>query len=203
MDYLLFNTLRHTLSSVCVVLVVLSMPQPQQSCGKQDTIQEKQARPTRMSECIGKVATITKTAITLQTDDKAKRHYAFAGLLIGDPQIGPFGPTSYRPDQIRVEDRVELLLYHDGVKTSCIEVKIHRRPGGRVPEQPETPKDAGFGAWHRRMNAYQDWEERGIHLPPEYETPYPRGLTPPYFKKQPVPIAPPPRVVWRNMTETR
>ncbi|MBX9627779.1 MAG: hypothetical protein K2X82_28535 [Gemmataceae bacterium] len=76
--------------------------------------------------------------------------------------------STYRLADVRVGDEVTLWLQRDGPEGVCRAVQIERRPGGRVPPAPgERPDDPD--PYHAWVNAYQDWEERGIPLPDKYD----------------------------------
>ena len=111
-------------------------------------------------------------------------HLAAGGF---DPAESAGG--TYRLADIRVGDEVTLWLEREGPEGVCRAIQIDRRPGGRVPRAPgQKPDDTDpYDGW---VNAFQDWEERGIPLPDRYniEKIRERGRRP-----MAAPQAPPPR----------
>lgn len=93
--------------------------------------------------------------------------------------------VAYRMSDVRVGDQVIVGRWHtrDDVWV-CYEIRITRRPGGKIPEAPrdQNAKDLGY-KWHEYCQAHQDFEEKGIPIPakflPEYKdkiAPMPREV---------------------------
>lgn len=143
----------------------------------------------------GRVSKLEQGAFSLTATGKPDKRFLVGGIRVEGKLRGELWSHSYRLEQLRIGDELLVDYYHyNGIESSEY-ILIRRRPGGRVPEQPETPAAAGAAAWHRRMNAYQDWEERSIPLPPEYQD-RPEDTDPPYPLPS-LPVAPPPREVKR------
>jgi hypothetical protein len=92
--------------------------------------------------------------------DPEERHFVASDLLAAggfDALIG------YRLSDVCVGDIVSILYDRiDGIDI-CVSVRIRRRPGGRIP-----PCNLPGCKCHEYWNAIQNWEERGIPLPPEH-----------------------------------
>lgn len=96
--------------------------------------------------------------------------------LISDVRVGDFVALEYKV----VEDR---FFIHA--------ISIIRRPKGRVPPAPgeqEFPILKTYVRHHERMNAEQDWEEKGIPIPEKI-----RKRASPWLWEPYPPQAPPPR----------
>lgn len=87
-----------------------------------------------------------------------------AGKL-GDRATGAFG---YRISDVKLGDKVDICFDSKNMILTCKMICIQRRPGGRVPPSPTDKPDDEL-KWHERVNAYQDFEEKGIPLPPKYD----------------------------------
>lgn len=105
-----------------------------------------------------------------------------------EAKVPPGGPNDdqYVPQDVRVGDRVAIRYADDGTRITCYQIVIQRRPGGRVP--PGFDPTLSYSPHSELMNAYQDWEEKGIAIPAKY-----RGtgrldyLDPPYPPYAPMP----------------
>ena len=146
----------------------------------------------------GSLVAVGNNDLTLAVDGQPRRRFLTDGVVVDGQRVAEHKSHSYRLDQLKRGDSLIVDYYHHG-GVEYATYMIRRRPGGRVPPQPETNPDAR-GAWHRAMNAYQDWEEFRIPLPPEYAIAPPPDLNPPYVRPRYVPsqetyVAPPPREV--------
>ena len=101
------------------------------------------------------------------------------------------GP-SYQPSDVRVGDVVWLDYYHTNGQDLCREFIIYRRPGGKIPPWPGDAelKTTPEARHHARVQAYQDWEEKGTPIPARYQPVPSKGIGVPY-----PPAAPQPREV--------
>jgi hypothetical protein len=80
----------------------------------------------------------------------------------------PGGCKGYGRDDVRVGDVIELAVWLSrGDVEDARYITIFRRPGGRVP--PHDYEVSDKYAWHTRMNAYQDFEEKGTPLPEHFD----------------------------------
>ena len=89
----------------------------------------------------------------------------------GTFKVNGSATTAYRISDLQVDDYVEMQL----VKTFfeppvCTAIRISRRSGGRVPPAPGEVEErerrpSNRPMWHERVNALQDWEEKGIPVP--------------------------------------
>lgn len=168
----------------------IAMGQPQSD----PTVRPKRGPVVQFSSgARGTVVAVGKDNFTIETEKKQKRHFVVGEIMFMGRKVAALESHSYRLNQLQVGDILHIDFDHfDGVEVATYFL-IWRRPGGVVPEQPATSPTAGVRAWHRRMNAYQDWEERGIPLPPEYRD-RPNDVNPRFVPK---PVAPPPREVTR------
>jgi hypothetical protein len=186
----------HSRSTACLLLLALIASVPlllsPAFCQDEPLAQPLPRTVQFAGDVTGHLVELGKNQFTIQIEGKRKKIFRVGGIIVNGKRVADPESHSYRLDQLQIGDQLIVDYYHrDGLEIATY-IRIRRRPGGVVPEQPETPRGAGVWAWHRQMNAFQDWEERGIHLPFEYETPYPVGLNPPYFRR---PVAPPPREV--------
>jgi hypothetical protein len=106
------------------------------------------------------------------------------------PPTIPGEPRSHRFSDLQRNDVIEAVYFQWDDRMVCSQILICRRPGGKIPPIAEDLGD-GFRSpssdpWHERMQAYQDWEEKGIPIPDKY--------CPPGELSRPFPdIAPRPR----------
>jgi hypothetical protein len=78
------------------------------------------------------------------------------------PDLGT-GYTHWLSD-VRVGDEVYIRCCKERNDGLCYAISILRRPGGRVPKMPGEPDDVD-APFHERMNAFQDFEEKGTPIP--------------------------------------
>jgi hypothetical protein len=146
-------------------------------------------------------AEITRTTVTmisatgdmtiLRRADQMPRRFLFDPVLASGgfhPDALPGG--SFRRADVQIGDEVSIRLSRERIDGLCYEISIQRRPGGRVPEPPVKSENPRIPPFHERMNAYQDFEEKGIPIPDKYQVlvPAARKALPP------IPPAPPPRL---------
>jgi hypothetical protein len=149
---------------------------------------------TQRSSFRGTVTAIDQKSITiLVPHGSVPLIFPFAGSF-AEAKVPPGGHVNgsvYLPKDVRVGDRVAIMYADDGTRVECYEISILRRPGGRVPPGYVS---GFFLQHHERMQAYQDWEEKGVAIPEKYRD---KGrldfLDPPY-----PPVAPMPREVPRK-----
>ena len=118
-------------------------------------------------------------------DNKKPKRFSVSGTNVGGDEHGvPFSAFRYRLSDLKVGDDITVFSGIAGKEELCVGLLIHRRPGGKIP-----PEDSGF---HRRYQAEQDWEEKGIPIPAKYLDSKGRApwTNPPY-----PPVAPLPREV--------
>jgi hypothetical protein len=76
----------------------------------------------------------------------------------------------YGRDDVRVGDVVELSVWLErGGAEDARSIMIRRRPGGRVPPHAYERDVESKYAHHTRMNAFQDFEEKGTSLPEHFD----------------------------------
>ena len=113
-------------------------------------------------------------------DGKTIEFSVSATLAKGGFDMDQTPGDSYRLKDVKVGDKVSVLYSRiDGVNV-CEAIGIRRRPGGLIPPS-NGPSDQKI-PYHQRMQAWQDFEEKGTPLP-AYLRPLPWGRD----------IAPPPR----------
>ena len=122
------------------------------------------------------VTTALGQVTTLRRADRPPRKFRASKTLASGGYGGFADSGMYRLADVRVGDEVDLEIQRvDGV-WECTGVCIRRRPGGRVPPGREaTSIQFPAVAWHERMNAEQDWEEKGIPLPDKFIPPWKRA----------------------------
>lgn len=118
--------------------------------------------------------------VTLHLEDQPARRFVARGALAeGSYSKREMWGSTYRLADVQIGDRVKV----NGTVLNGVEyieaISIRRRPGGRVPPAPGQvadplfiPNDSRFKDpqpwYHERMNAEQDWEERGVPIPDKY-----------------------------------
>lgn len=122
----------------------------------------------------------TRTLITLtllngdvvrirREDQPARRFLVTEALAAGRLTDADRTDRSYRLVDIMINDEVLLVNHLKDGDFVCNEIKIRRRPGGRVPPLPAEKPDIRPGPYHEAMNAHQDYEDWGIPLPDKYD----------------------------------
>jgi hypothetical protein len=119
---------------------------------------------------------------------KTKRLTASGTRPGGDPN-GDGKRMTYRLSDLKVGDVVDIEtgVSRDGEEWTT-EIKIVRRPGGKIPPVPGEGFP-GLENTHLRYQAEQDWEEKGIPIPKKYlnkDGRYP-WTNPPYPPEAPMP----------------
>jgi hypothetical protein len=108
----------------------------------------------------------------------------------------------YTLSDVRVGDRVAVKADRVNWDSTCREVSIERRPGGRVPPARYSK---GPRAHHIAMNAWQDFEENGTPLPEWLRPTPPPPVTPRKAdgepKRNPYAQPEPPGVLRLNVAE--
>lgn len=93
---------------------------------------------------------------------------AGGGPVSPAPVLYPISsPRNYTRDHVQVGDIVQLACQVYKGEIECRSICIRRRPGGRVPCAPGDERIRQF-PYHERMNAFQDFEEKGIPLPKKW-----------------------------------
>lgn len=89
----------------------------------------------------------------------------------------------YRVKDLCVGDHVMISYSRVDEVNTCDRIRIHRRPGGRVPPAPDV-RDGGPGRlrWHERQNAMDDLEVKKLPFPEHYEQEYPDEVNELYKK---------------------
>jgi hypothetical protein len=75
---------------------------------------------------------------------------------------GDMGDGYYLRD-VKVGDVVEIGVYKEGETTYCVDIRIRKRPGGKVP--PEIKKDGEPSTWHDRQNCLHEFLDHDLPLP--------------------------------------
>ncbi|MFO0803311.1 MAG: hypothetical protein U0791_09345 [Gemmataceae bacterium] len=101
---------------------------------------------------------------------------------------------SYPLNAIRIGDRVMVTARAQDFAYEAEEFKIERRPKGTIPLAP-TERETDPSPWHARMQAEQDWEEKGVAIPHKYLDQNGRYLStnPPFPAVAPAPRSSPDR----------
>lgn len=116
----------------------------------------------------GQVTAVDRISLTLRSSgDERLRYFMVRHNLLEPRPAGFKGRTGYRLPDVKSGDVVLLQYDRNNGSDTCIDIMIYRRPGGTVPPLPgEDPKAPSHH--HEVMQAYQDWEEKGIPIPPEH-----------------------------------
>lgn len=140
----------------------------------------------------GTVTDIDKIAFSFRPDDKYDSVLLkpSPALLGTGPGTSPLESRTHQLSDLKVGDIVSVMYIPRTGMYVCFQIKIYRRPGGMIPPiKSDLPMGYFKGSqkpWHERMQAYQDWEEKGIPIPDKYLPA--DGLSAPY-----PPVAPQPR----------
>jgi hypothetical protein len=119
----------------------------------------------------GEVVFCDATRITIKSKARGEKSFvASPTLASGAFPKNALPNRRYRLADVQVKDQVHISFSRFGGVEFCDEICIHRRPGGEVPRCPGEDEDS-FDPWHKRANAYQQWEEKGTPLPPKYAPP--------------------------------
>lgn len=109
-----------------------------------------------------------ETVVVHRADQKPRRFPAGQDLRAGGFDSRATPRFSYRLADVRIGDEVVASCELVGGVDSCRRIKIHRRPGGRVPPAPgQKPDDPN--PYHEQANAEQEFEEFGTPLPDKYD----------------------------------
>lgn len=149
------------LSQILLATTVLALPPDEPSVAR------KPPPPRRLplnDFRQGVVTAVSRESISLRSDGQwltfpIVRELATAKV----PPDRHSRDDSYLPSDVKIDDKVELFIKDDGRTAVCHTITILRRPGGRVPPGYYTGRRAHYH--HDHMNAYQDYEEKGIPLP--------------------------------------
>lgn len=119
----------------------------------------------------GFVTEVTRDSITIQYLEDDPKRFEVSDVLASGGYVRKNNTPGdmYRLTDVRVGDKVNISYSRIGGVDICTHICILRRPGGRVPQSPGDP-DHATNKIHDRMNAYQDAEERGIPIPPKYDS---------------------------------
>lgn len=138
----------------------------------------------------GRVVDISPRTITIDTDFYEKQLMVTPLLASGQIEKPPVPAALHNFTDVKIEDKVVIDLRRTKGVDTCWAIGIHRRPGGRIP-----PGQDEFLAirHHERLQAYQDWEEKGIPIPDRF-IPVPPGMLSVPFPE----VAPRPRPAIRT-----
>jgi hypothetical protein len=116
----------------------------------------------------GNVTELTQDTITLRLHTDEIRKFPIGSILRSGKYWEGEQPATYRFADVKVGDQVLMYCLELNRELRCETICIRRRPGGRVPPCPgERP--GCTRPWHEYANAMQDFEEKGIPLPPKYD----------------------------------
>ena len=116
----------------------------------------------------GTVTGVARDSITLKLQKGQTQQFPIGSCLASGGFFPDQYPLSYRLSDVAVGDKVEIWCLELNGVLRCETICIDRRPGGRVPPNPG--EDANHPRpWHERMNAKQDFEEKGIPLPAKFD----------------------------------
>lgn len=122
-------------------------------------------------------------------NSQAKRISTTGTTCGGDPQ-GEGEQLTHQISDLRVGDMVNVMT-HIGPSGEewARQLRILRRPQGRIPPQHNDPFAGTSNAFHLQEQAEQDWEEKGIPIPKKYLDPQGRApwTNPPYPPVAPIP----------------
>ena len=130
--------------------------------------------------------------LTKKPDNSKPKRITAAGTTASGNPTGDGKRFTYLLKDLKKGDKIQLIANIEKDRSEwCGEVRILRRPGGKIPPKPgdgDSPL-----AWHLYKQAEQDWEEKGVPIPEKFlsDGRYP-WTTPPY-----PPIAPIPRQISR------
>jgi hypothetical protein len=150
--------------------------------------------PSTRAVVSGQVMTVTApdgTMTVFRKSDATPLRFRVSDWLAAGGYDPALRHTDIYPlSEVRLGDRVRLRNSQTDMHCQqsayvCREVSIRRRPGGKIPPAWGEKPNALY-KHHERMQAYQDWEEKGVPLP-DYL--HPGGPWPQ--------LAPPPRGVHR------
>lgn len=125
-------------------------------------------------------------------DPKKPVQLSTLGTKPGGNPDGEGEKLTHLASDLRVGDTVNIEVHFDKDGDEwTTEIRILRRPGGKIPPMANDPFVGTDSAFHLRAQAEQDWEEKGTPIPKKYLNPEGRApwTNPPY-----PPVAPMPRL---------
>jgi hypothetical protein len=117
---------------------------------------------------VGTVTEVTRDSITLKLQKEQTQRFLVGSCLASGGFFPDQHPRSYRLSDVAVGDRIQICCLELNGVLRCETIRIDRRPGGRVPPNPGEDTNHP-NPWHERMNAKQDFEEKGIPLPKKFD----------------------------------
>jgi len=150
-----------------------------------------------------KVLAVGAEFITVQSGTERPMTFPTSETLRAGRVVAQPSPTAlHKLNLVKMGDKVTIYVGQTAGTEVCTQIGIHRRPGGKVPPAEDPP--GATIRFHERMNALQDFEERGIPLPPRLDPEFPRwqfqqgGKAYIEFVRKRDHTAPPPRPVIRK-----
>ena len=143
----------------------------------------------------GTVVDVNATSFSVRFKDgnDVRVLYPTPAVLGTGRPMTPDETTTYELPDVRVGDVVDVVFVPRDGRNVCHQIVIYRRPGGKIPpyksDLPRGNLPGNINPWHARMQAYQDWEEKGIPIPDKHLPVHPAELSHPL-----PPVAPKPRV---------
>jgi hypothetical protein len=130
-------------------------------------------------------------AINWLGQNKSAKRFSAIGTISGGNPKGDGKDETYGLKDLKIGDVIRLRtgISRDKSDEWTTQILLRRRPGGKVPPLPGTV-DGVDGIWHKRMQAEQDWEEKGTPIPNQFLSDGRNTSTKPPYP----PTAPPPRV---------
>jgi len=132
--------------------------------------------------------------ISPKYDTSKPKRIGTPGTIPGGAKDGAGRRETYRLADLKLGDKVQIATGEDDQGVWTQEIRILRRPGGKVPPNPGDEFATENEGSHMRMRAYQDWEEKGIPIPKNYLGADGRCNTDPPYP----PVAPPPRPILKE-----
>ena len=117
---------------------------------------------------VGTVTEVARDAITLKLPKGQTQRFPVGSCLASGGFFPDQYPRTYRLSDVAVGDTIHICCLELNGVLRCETICIHRRPGGRVPPNPDQPPDSPW-KWHESCNAEQDFEEKGIPIPAKFD----------------------------------
>lgn len=91
-------------------------------------------------------------------------HYLAAGTT---HRCARKGDRAYRLQDVQVGDVIDLGTHKEGDVTYCVDIRIRKRPGGKVPLGLNKPEDYYY-SWWEGQNCMHDFLDYGVPLPDKW-----------------------------------
>jgi hypothetical protein len=156
-------------------ILPMALPEDLIAASTRNCIAVSAKRDDRPGNYRGEVTAVDELSVTIKGKEESSKNVEVTRAFPAGPSLrggkqDPHEASSidYLLSDVKVGDKVFVIIHQMGEDDVCVAVRILRRPGGIVPKAPFEDRNVKI-PHHVRMNAFQAFEEKGTPLPPDLD----------------------------------